>query len=192
MIKPGHMTTIPNLTLISDQYEGRILLPVWSGFQSRQGSYGAVNVQAGSDGIFPLALGGDSMENPGITADHINAYHYLLTHSERISGILLNHLLSEYKSLQADYAYDYDEADLKAVMPDVETIEQFKDLIGLSQVHIMYVARDGCSYVGYQFGCSWEEEHGLGFMTHRDRIVAFGGVDMSFMTWVAKKDLETL
>ena len=74
-------------------------------------------------------------------------------------------------------------------MPDVENIEQFKDLIGLSQIHLLNVSKDNVAYVGYEFGCNWDDEHGLGFMTHKDRIIDFGGADTSFMAWVAEEDL---
>jgi hypothetical protein len=60
-------------------------------------------------------------------------------------------------------------------------------LIGLSNVHILSVARDG---IGLQFGCTWDEEHGLGVMTHRDRVVQVGGADTSFLTWIAEEDAE--
>ncbi|WP_020571578.1 hypothetical protein [Neolewinella persica] len=32
-----------------------------------------------------------------------------------------------------------------------------------------------------EFGCELDEEHSLGIMTHLDRIVEIGGVDMSFL-----------
>lgn len=185
------MDTIPTITLVGDQLEGTISLPIWSRFQSRQGSYGSIDPQEHSDGIFQLSIGGDMIvDKPEITTYHINAYTYLSTHSEQICSSILNHLFSEYKNLQADYSYDYDEAEIKEMMPDIETVEQFRNLIGLSRIHIMNVAKDGHAYVGYEFGCTWEEEHGLGFMTHKDRIIDFGGADTSFMTWVAKKDLD--
>jgi hypothetical protein len=73
--------------------------------------------------------------------------------------------------------------------PDFHTAEQLKNLIGLSQIHLLNVSKDEVAYVGYQFGCSWDDEHGLGFMTHKDRIIDFGGADKSFLTWIAKEDV---
>jgi hypothetical protein len=55
----------------------------------------------------------------------------------------------------------------------------------------MNVSKDGFAYVGYEFGCTWDDEHGLGFMTHKDRIIDFGGADTSFLTWVASGDLKS-
>ena len=127
------------------------------------------------------------MDNPIITTEHVNAYEYLTTHSQEIYTAILTRLLAEYKNLQTEYGYD--EEDAKEIMPDVENIEQFKDLIGLSQIHLLNVSKDNIAYVGYEFGCNWDDEHGLGFMTHKDRIIDFGGADTSFMAWVAEEDL---
>ena len=55
----------------------------------------------------------------------------------------------------------------------------------------MNVEKDGIAYVGYEFGCIWDDEHGLGVMTHKTRIIDFGGADSSFLTWIARKDLPT-
>lgn len=76
-------------------------------------------------------------------------------------------------------------------MPDVENITQFKSLIGLSAVHLLHISKEGTAYVGYEFGCTWDDEHGLGVMTHKDRIIEIGGADTSFLTWIAEDDLNT-
>ena len=39
-----------------------------------------------------------------------------------------------------------------------------------------------------EFYAVWDEEHGLGVMMYRNKVVAMGGADMSFLTWVAEKD----
>jgi len=127
------------------------------------------------------------VDNPTIMPQHVNAYNFLTTHSEQVCDAILTRLLTEYKNLQIEYGYDEDEA--KEIMPDIDNVEEFKNLIGLSQVHLLNVSKDEVAYVGYQFGCSWDDEHGLGFMTHKGRIIDFGGADKSFLTWVAEEDL---
>lgn len=179
-----------SLTDILDEHlSGKIALPVWKDFQSRQGVYGSLDGKAKLNGEFGISVGGDMfMENPTITAEHINAFEYLSTHAEEICDAILARFLVEYKNLQEEYGFD--QADAKEVMPDVEHTGQFKDLIGLSQIHLMNVSKDNFAYVGYEFGCNWDDEHGIGFMTHKSRVVAFGGGDTSFLTWVAEEDLE--
>ncbi len=44
--------------------------------------------------------------------------------------------------------------------------------------------------MGYEFGSNWEEEHGLGAMTHAGRVVDIGGGDTAILEWIAKEDAE--
>jgi hypothetical protein len=193
--KPGAkkltMNEIPNIKLTNGCLEGTVSLPIWKDFQSRQGAYGSPDTDENSNGVFRISIGGDSIvDTTVITTEHLHAYNYLTTHSEQVCKAILARLFEDYKDLQADYRLDYDNDDLKETMPDVDTIEQFKNLIGLSQIHIINVSKDGLAYVGYEFGCTWDDGHGLGFMTHKDRIIDFGGADSSFMTWAATSDLN--
>ena len=187
---------IPNLemkTYCGENYEfksieGSIKLTAWSGYQSRQGAYASVD-QEQSDGSARLQVGGDMViDNPEITREHINAYNFLTQYQDKIKDAILASLLTQYKDLQEQYGYDPEEA--ASIMPDVNNISQFKSLIGLSTVHLLNVSKDDTAYVGYQFGCTWDDEHGLGVMTHKDRVIEIGGADTSFLTWVAERDLN--
>ena len=52
----------------------------------------------------------------------------------------------------------------------------FRSLIGLYNVNIHPLVEDGPSpYLGYEFGCSWDVEHGLGVLMHGLRVVEVGG-----------------
>ena len=63
-------------------------------------------------------------------------------------------------------------------------------LMGLSGVHVLAVTRDGAAYIGFEFGCVWDGEHGAGVMTHRGQVVATGQADVSFLAWVARRDAD--
>jgi hypothetical protein len=184
---------IPNLEMKihkGDNYElksieGTIKLNVWIGYQSRRGAYNSSDNEEQSDGTVNLNIGGD---NPEITIEHVNAYNYLTQHQDTIKDTILASLLVKYKDIQEQYGYDAEDA--ASIMPDVDHVSQFKSLIGLSTVHLLNVNKDETAYVGYQFGCTWDDEHGLGIMTHKDKIIQIGGADTSFLTWIAESDLN--
>lgn len=73
-------------------------------------------------------------------------------------------------------------------MPDVKSIEDFRDLIGLHAVNIHQVEKDGIPYAGFEFGCTWDAEHGLGVLMHGTRTVEIGGADTAILLWIAKED----
>ena len=47
-------------------------------------------------------------------------------------------------------------------------------------MHILNVAKEGVAYLGLEFGCEWDQEHGLGVLPHRDRVLEVCQADTSF------------
>jgi hypothetical protein len=187
---------IPNVFLSSsnhngdafNSFQGTVQLNAWKGFQSRQGAYGSIDTNNPSDGVVNIDIGAIVVkEMPAIIEAHVQAYNYLVQNQEAIQQSILTAILASYPGWQDEY--EYDAADKASLMPDVSTIDDFKNLIGLTEIHVLDVSKDGVAYVGYQFGCTWDDEHGLGVMTHKDRIVDIGGADSSFLAWIAEKDL---
>jgi hypothetical protein len=101
---------------------------------------------------------------------------------------MLKHLMQIYPSLQEQYGYDDEDAERH--MPTVHDDAAFRNLIGLHSVFIHPLQRNGLPYLGFEFGCTWDDEHGLGFMMHGDRVVDCGGADSAFLLWIAEKDAE--
>jgi len=58
-------------------------------------------------------------------------------------------------------------------------------VMGLHDVHILASARDGFAYVGYEFGCNWDDEDGFGVLSHLDRVIEHGPARVAFRTSVA-------
>jgi hypothetical protein len=191
------LDSIPGLELFtvgSGKYEvknleGPITLSCWRGFQSRLEAYNAPDSPHPSNGHARITLGGDMIsENPSVQPFHINAYNYLMQFQHQVQEEILLALMAEYKNLQEIYGYE--KAVAAAIMPDVNDVQQFKKLIGLSAVHLLNVCRDDIAYVGYEFGCTWDSEHGLGVMTHKNRIIEIGDASTAFLTWIADKDRD--
>ena len=73
-------------------------------------------------------------------------------------------------------------------MPDIDSADDLRALIGLSSVNIHQVQKDGIPYAGFEFGCSWDREHGLGVLMHGTRTVEIGGADTAILLWIAERD----
>lgn len=73
---------------------------------------------------------------------------------------------------------------LPEVVSDRKALPNQLELVA---VHIHSVERDGIAYVGYELTCAWDGEHGVGVLTHGDRVVEVGQADTSFLTWVAER-----
>lgn len=103
------------------------------------------------------------------------AYRHVLGSSAKTQLAILDAIAMAYPKLTRKASSKTDRKGLRG-------------LISLRSVNIHDVARAGVAYVGYVFGCTWEEEHGLGVMTHLDRIVAVGAADTAILTEIAEKD----
>ena len=103
---------------------------------------------------------------------------------------MLAALWGRYEDWRVDWADSMDKDEFDEVMPEVSDIEGFRNLIGLANIHVLAVEKDDIAYIGFELGCTWDSEHGLGFMMHGSRVVKLGGADTSFLEWIAEQDLD--
>lgn len=177
-----------NVKKKSFNIEGEVHLPSWNGFQSRNGVYGSKDSTGKTNCIFYYSIGGDStLEIESPKEYHKKAFEYLIENQEQIKDSILISLMNEYPNIQDEY--DYEPEDKRELMPEIINPNDFKKRIGLSQLHFVNVTKDTIGYIGFEFGCEWDDDHGLGIMTHKDRVIKIGHADTSFMQWVAEEDL---
>ncbi len=74
------------------------------------------------------------------------------------------------------------------MLPAIRRRGDLRDVMMLTVIHILDVARAGQSYFGLQFECDWDDEHGAGLLMHRRRVIAFGQADVAFTGWRATAD----
>ncbi len=72
---------------------------------------------------------------------------------------ILNKILEYYKETRYELGYE-DEEDER--YPQIETVEELLENIELSGIVIIYSFDDGKRRVGLTFGCTWNEEDGVG------------------------------
>lgn len=119
---------------------------------------------------------------------HKNGLEYLQNNQMQILESMLTGLLEKYPDLQK--LYDYPEEDKPYFMPDIKGIKGFATLLSPLSFFITSVYKDDIPYIGFSFSCSWDSEHGLGVMTHKDRVIKIDGAEMAFAIWAAKDDLK--
>ncbi|WP_198027621.1 hypothetical protein [Seonamhaeicola sp. S2-3] len=157
--------------------EGEIYLSSWNEFENKK-----------SDFLFEYSIGGDSiLETEEIKTYQHKANEYLIKNEEGIKNEILNALVIKYPEIQDIYDFEPDEK--KELMPDVIDPNDFKKLIELIRIHFLNIKKDDIGYIGFEFDCKWDIEHGLGIMIHKNRIIKIGGADTSFMEWIAEEDL---
>jgi hypothetical protein len=129
----------------------------------------------------------DDEEN--ITLEKINATKYLLEYQAVIQKNILQALLPKYQFWKEQYQNTV--KDIAKLMPIIKTpLTDFRKFIYPTTIHVIPVNKNQLAYIGYEFSCLWDEEHGLGFMTHADTIIQVGSAEVSFLTWIAQRDMK--
>jgi hypothetical protein len=161
-------------------------LPGWVGYQSRNGPYGSISSDEPSDGRVTIIVEPEGGKEIPLTEQERAGVQGWLDREAEVGSAVLKGLLAEYPKLQELYGYEGEQRE--TCMPDVSSTEEFRELIGLHNVHFVPLRKDGLPYVGCEFGCTWDGKHGLGVLTHGSRVVEVGGADSAFTLWVAERD----
>jgi hypothetical protein len=179
----------PRLRWADGDWVGTAILPAWAGFQSRGGAYGGRDSTEASDGGVRVSVASphpNNREPP--SAAQAAAFGVLVARQAEVRDAMLEALLAKYAQWRAEWEDAMDPEEFEERMPPVAAPAGFRSLIGLSDVHVHTAAKDGVAYIGFELGCTWDYEHGLGFMTHGTRVVEVGGADTSVLEWIAERD----
>jgi hypothetical protein len=190
----------PRLIWEDPFWTARVTLTSWQLFQPAYEPDGSHRRQKRSASPVGLIVATPDDLDEGIRAlpslEQAAAYDHLLGHESAVHAAVIRAIVRAYPDLSGgcDFCAD-DEAEEDALRakraPPVRRPEDLRALIGLIQVHVLPVARSGLAYVGFEFDCTWDGEHGLGVLTHKGRVVAVGAGEIAFESEDAKKDART-
>ncbi|XRE44881.1 hypothetical protein ACIVBQ_003085 [Tenacibaculum discolor] len=114
-----------------------------------------------------------------------NAINYFYENQEKVLNSICNGIIEHYPKLMEIYSVE--EYDDEYGFPELKSIEDVKRIIGIGNIHILDDQKDDYSYLGFECGCPWDEEHGLGIIIHKERVIDVGSADISFS---GSKDLR--
>ncbi|WP_373741264.1 hypothetical protein [Neisseria sp.] len=156
-----------------------IYLPRWADFRFARKSGRPSDFQ---DGYFKLAfLGSDGLPAAAITPECRAAYLYAIRYESDIQTAVLHSLLTEtYPAYRQVYRETAPEL-MATVVPEISNPDDLKPLLSLAAVHLHSTGRNGLAYCGYEFRCSWDEEHHFGILMSGCEIVDIGGADVAMM-----------
>lgn len=161
-------------------------LASWAGFQDRSGGYGSLASSRPADGEVEIVFAPEGRGPEPLTEPELGLIGWFLAHEPAVSDAVKSAIVEEYPRLLD--LYDYSPEERAELMPEISGVEDLKALIGLHSVHVHQIARDGMPYVGFEFGCTWDIEHGLGVLMHGTRKVQVEGADTAILLWIAEED----
>lgn len=164
----------------------RARLAAWAGFLDRSGAYGGPGKNVLSDGTVEIVFAPEGRDNAPLRKDELLLVEWVIDNERDLAQAALAAIFDEYPRLQARYG-DSDE-ELAELMPDISSVDDLKRLIGLYAINVHQISKDGLPYAGFEFGCTWDDGHGLGVLMHGSRVVRIGGSDTAGLLWIAEKD----
>ncbi|HJZ91144.1 MAG TPA: hypothetical protein VKE40_09745 [Gemmataceae bacterium] len=175
----------PRLKWDEYQWVGEAVLPAWAGFQERLGPYTELSSEDASDGTTCLGVNVPDQERPTPpSAEQAAAIRYLLERGDAVRDAILAADFRDYQVWRGNKT----SARMDGTMPEIDRPDELRTLIGVGTVYVLAAVRDGAAYVGFEFGCNWDEEHGFGVLTHRDRVVAVDDAETAWNEALAAED----
>jgi hypothetical protein len=170
-------------------WETTLGLDALKGFQSRKGWYGSIDSDKKSDGVVRIVISDELNDDPDPAPEQINAINYILENQEAIVKNILQKIYEEYPALKNIYGSTEEEDEF---FPALNSPEDLKRCIGFHTLFVLLPHKDGIAYIGFEGGCTWDDEHGIGLVLHKDRVISFGAADEAFSSWKAWEDNGTL
>lgn len=155
------------------------------------------------DGDFTLDVNppGGSVNRPAEDSDsrpseaQAKAFQHLLDNEIAIRNAVLEGIFKVYPEWRENYygsqissdagktyqsGWELPELFPPENMPEVKHSNELTRLIRPGTVHVLAKEIDGFVRIGFGFSCKWDEEHGLGVLTHKGKVIEVGQADTSF------------
>ena len=167
-------------------WEADVNLPDWSGFQERNGPYGAISSDEPSNGNIKLVFAPEGRGEEALTSAEMELINWFISNQSQVIESITNTLFSNYSAIKDSCIEECGE-EMAEYFPEVKDVSDIKNVVGIVSVNIHQVSKDNIPYIGVEMGCNWEEEHGIGFLLHGNKIVEAGGADTAILLWMAEK-----
>lgn len=189
------MTTFPEFEWDQNYWTSSASIPAWSRHQTRRDNYGGLSSDAPSDDIIRIVFAPKGRNNSPLLPQELELVQWAISNAPSIQDAAIKALYTYYQDLYPSWRSDLDsifgEEDADEMMPEITSPNELKRLIRVSFMFVHQIATDGVPYVGFEFDCTWDEEHGAGVLLHGTRVIETGGADVSFQLSIAKKDAES-
>ena len=170
----------PTLTSGYCSWEGIVNLRTWIGFQMPRVGQAAASSPLSSDRAINLRVEWYGRDPVPPSSEQSAGFAYLLLHEGLVTDSVLTAIFEQYPQIREHILNDYPHASI-AHLPEITHPEQLRPLLGIPTVHVLVASRDGMAYVGFEFDPVWENDHGIGVMTHGSHLVEIGPAETAFL-----------
>lgn len=140
-----------------------------------------------STGAYSVARLGDSNGIIGVTIiedgekpseAQLAALHYFNEHQHAVMDGFCQGVIDAYPRFME--IYDCPAYDAELGFPELKSLDDVRKIIGIGGLFVRTQEKDGIAYMGFECGCPWDEEHGLGILMHKERVIDAEAADLAF------------
>ncbi|MBE9140043.1 hypothetical protein IQ254_23070 [Nodosilinea sp. LEGE 07088] len=168
-------------------WKASVKLSSWAGFQARGGAYGSSSSAQPSSGVVQVCFAPEGRGSEPLAEGELSSINWFFANEPEVSAAVQQTILDAYPEIQEQFGFETDDG---TEMQNANSIEDLKGLVGLHSVNIHQISRNGIPYIGFELGCDWDGEHGLGVLMHGTRMVEVGGADTAILLWMARQHAE--
>jgi hypothetical protein len=163
-------------------WNGRVHLEAWKGFATREelaDEFMTFRFSASPEGDLCLDVRPLDNHQSSFKPTHAQAraFQHLLDNQQALKATVLDGIFSAYDGWRESYIAD---AMHPEDMPKLSNPGSLVHLVTPYTVHVLANEKDGFTCVGFGFDCKWDEEHGLGVLTHKGQVLEVGQADTAF------------
>jgi hypothetical protein len=180
-------------------WEGRVRVPFFADYDHPPlfGGYlrrlTAQQQELLKQGLFDLVI--LDRADTGPTQAQERAFVHFQENQNEVCAAVVAAILQYYQEEYEDFTDGLSQAEIEALLPALEGVEGLKRLIRFETLRVpegmgvFYLGGakpetlakvNDWSLLGFAFSCTWDVEHRLGVLFHRDKVVQVDGSDI---TW---------
>jgi len=177
-------------------WEGWVSLESWKGFAPLEEIWeffeSASEVETGGKSRISVKPVEPSATEP--TDEQCMAFQHLLDNETTIQHAVLQAVFEAYPKWRESYygpvssdggksfrpITEFPDLYHPEKMPEISEPNELVRLVRPHTVHVLAKAIDGQTRIGFEFACKWDEEHGLGVLTHKGKVVDVGDGTAAF------------
>jgi hypothetical protein len=179
---------------------GRVRLDAWKGFAKREelaDEFMWFRFSARPEGDLGLDVSPLDNHKSTFKPTHAQAraFQHLLDNQKDIRHAVLEGIFSVYGEWRENYyggkissdggktyqsGWELPKMFPPENMPKLANPDDLVRLISPATVYVLAKETDGFTRIGFGFDCKWDQEHDLGVLTHKGRVVEVGQADTAF------------
>jgi len=143
----------------------------FEGMQSRQGAYTSMSSRELSDGTVSLHLEDELNEDFNPRKEQIATINWIAENGDAIKESIFVAVQGYYIKMKEIYGYDANDVDHQAWFPTLASKDDLGKAMGVGNLRISIVHKDGLCIYNLECGCTWDDEHGLGIKMYKDQVL---------------------